>query len=440
MWKLLSAVALVLVCDAAYLKARQSEATLNLRDESPCSKKCKAKPMEMAFVVDASASIWPQNFTLGLNFIEDFVGFFDIGEEKVRVSLVTYGEVVYTQDAFNFGDYTNKGQLLKAITEIPYRSGLRTNTSGGIWYMLREQMPQARPDVRRVAIVLTDGNSQEADLTKQAALDAHETELEVYAIGVGHEVSDQELHNIASDESHVFVVDNYHMLQSIEDRLAYEACDVKPEPQCQNDPVDLAFVIDSSVSIGDADFEVGMEFIRQFVDAFHISPDAVRVAAIAFGERYFEEDAFNFDEYDNKNDVMSALQNIPWRHGSATNTSEGLKYMREYLMPAARPNAAHVCITLTDGQSQEPERTKAEAENARADHIVTFAVGVGRIGEELDEMELNNIAGDPSRVLRADTYAQLNLLKKKLTDLACTGSNVLVSLAYARRLDGKSGI
>ncbi|KAK7474350.1 hypothetical protein BaRGS_00034398 [Batillaria attramentaria] len=150
---------------------------------------------------------------------------------QVRVSLVTYGEVVYTQDAFNFGDYTNKGQLLKAITEIPYRSGLRTNTSGGIWYMLREQMPQARPDVRRVAIVLTDGNSQEADLTKQAALDAHETELEVYAIGVGHEVSDQELHNIASDESHVFVVDNYHMLQSIEDRLAYEACDVKPEPR-----------------------------------------------------------------------------------------------------------------------------------------------------------------------------------------------------------------
>nr|KAG5696868.1 hypothetical protein BaRGS_035278 [Batillaria attramentaria] len=341
MWKLLSAVALVLVCDAAYLKARQSEATLNLRDESPCSEKCKAKPMEMAFVVDASASIWPQNFTLGLNFIEDFVGFFDIGEEKgsirviggslqwtmgsIRViggfspgdqrfhpgcvcPLVTYGEVVYTQDAFNFGDYTNKGQLLKAITEIPYRSGLRTNTSGGI--------------------------------------------------------------------CHVFVVDNYHMLQSIEDRLAYEACD-----ECQNDPVDLAFVIDSSVSIGDADFEVGMEFIRQFVDAFHISPDAVRVAAIAFGERYFEEDAFNFDEYDNKNDVMSALQNIPWRHGSATNTSEGLKYMREYLMPAARPNAAHVY-----------------------------------------------------------TYAQLNLLKKKLTDLACTGSNVLVSLAYARRLDGKSGI
>nr|KAG5696869.1 hypothetical protein BaRGS_035279 [Batillaria attramentaria] len=364
----------VLVCDAAYLKARQSEATLNLRDDSRCSEKCKAKPMEVAFVVDASSSIWPQNFTLGLNFIEDFLGLFDIGDEKVRVSLVTYGEVVYTQDAFNFGDYTNKGQLLKAITEIPYRSGLRTNTSGGIWYMLREQMPQARPDVRRVAIVLTDGNSQEADLTKQAALDAHEAGLEVYAI------------------------------------------------ECQNDLVDLAFVIDSSVSIGEADFEVGMEFIRQFVDAFHISPDAVRVAAIAFGERYFEEDAFNFDEYDNKNDVMSALQNIPWRQRSATNTSEGLRYMRQYLMPAARPNAAHVCITLTDGQSQQPERTKAEAENARADHIVTFAVGVGRIGEELDEMELNNIAGDPSRVLRADTYAQLNLLKKKLTDLACTGS------------------
>ncbi|KAK7474358.1 hypothetical protein BaRGS_00034406 [Batillaria attramentaria] len=53
-----------------------------------CGAECKAKPMEMAFVVDASASIWPQNFTLGLNFIEDFVGFFDIGEEKVSARII----------------------------------------------------------------------------------------------------------------------------------------------------------------------------------------------------------------------------------------------------------------------------------------------------------------------------------------------------------------
>ena len=70
-------------------------------------------------------------------------------------------------------------------------------------HMLNNQMPQARPGVRRVAIVMTDGNSQETEKTKKAASDARESGLEVFAIGLGINVSAQELHNIASDDRSV---------------------------------------------------------------------------------------------------------------------------------------------------------------------------------------------------------------------------------------------
>ena len=66
--------------------------------------------------------------------------------------------------------------------------------------MLQNQMPEAREGVRRVAIVMTDGNSQETEKTKQAAAEAREANLEIFAIGIGHSVSPQELHNIASDD------------------------------------------------------------------------------------------------------------------------------------------------------------------------------------------------------------------------------------------------
>lgn len=46
--------------------------------------------MEISFVVDASASIWPDNFTLGLNFIEDFVGLFDISPSAVSWDVIFY--------------------------------------------------------------------------------------------------------------------------------------------------------------------------------------------------------------------------------------------------------------------------------------------------------------------------------------------------------------
>ena len=52
---------------------------------------------------------------------------------QVRVSLVTYGEVVYAQDAFDFDTYDSNQKLRKAVSSVPYHSGVKTNTSGGIW-------------------------------------------------------------------------------------------------------------------------------------------------------------------------------------------------------------------------------------------------------------------------------------------------------------------
>lgn len=187
------------------------------------------------------------------------------------------------------------------------------------------------------------------------------------------------------------------------------------------DPVDLAFVIDSSQSIGDDDFNTGMEFVRNFVSSFDISPSAVRVAVITFGERFYAEDAFGFRQYTDKMQLLNRLGSIQWRHGSATNTSEGIKFMTSQLMPEARPHAAHVAIVITDGRSQQPEKTKEAAKAARAQRIVMYAVGVGQVGQELDMGELTNIAGDSSRVLLADTYTQLNLIKEKLTRITCDG-------------------
>ena len=48
------------------------------------------------------------------------------------MSLVTFGERVYDEDDFGFADYTNNKDLMNAISNIPYRSGMITNTGAGI--------------------------------------------------------------------------------------------------------------------------------------------------------------------------------------------------------------------------------------------------------------------------------------------------------------------
>ncbi|XP_046562545.1 von Willebrand factor A domain-containing protein 2-like [Haliotis rubra] len=94
------------------------------------------KPMDITFVVDASSSIWPDNFTMGLWFVEDFVDIFQVQPDMVRVAAVSYGDRVYTEDAFGFDEYTNNVDLKKAITDIPYRELVRLlETGAGIRHM-----------------------------------------------------------------------------------------------------------------------------------------------------------------------------------------------------------------------------------------------------------------------------------------------------------------
>ena len=56
-----------------------------------------------------------------------------------------------------------------------------------------------------------------------------------------------------------------------------------------------------------------------------------------------------------KKDLKDAIEKIEWRHGTRTETGQGISYMRDMQMKSARPNAAHVCIVITDGESQEYE-------------------------------------------------------------------------------------
>lgn len=405
------------------------------RQTGECPDQCKNVPLEISFVVDSSNSIWRENFTLGLWFVQNFVDKFDIGPDQVRVSMVTYGDGVYPQHSFGFNAHLDKAELNTAIDTVDHEKGRATDTGIAIDWFLDNQLPQARPGVRHVLIVLTDGNSQEPGLTKAAARRALTAGLDIFAIGVGHEIDDQELHNIASDGRHVFFVSTYGMLDDILLRLAYETCNVGPEPPCQFDPVDLVLVIDSSVSIGQSNFSLGLKFIKEFLEPFTINPSSIRVAALMFGDRVYNENVIPFDMYRNKKDTQDAILRLPWMKGHRTETGMGIDYMVSDFLPATRPHAAHIGIVLTDGDSQNKYKTTESALLARNAGFRMYAVGVGEVQEE----ELLRIAGDPQRVLFADSYRTLNTVKAALTDKTCAGINALIQEQRATFVSPYSG-
>ena len=85
-------------------------------------------------------------------------------------------------------------------------------------------MPDGRENVKQICVVLTDGNSQDTQKTADQAHITREAGIEMFAIGVGHHVSEDELRNIAGSDNNVMSVSNYDLLSTVKSRLAYKAC------------------------------------------------------------------------------------------------------------------------------------------------------------------------------------------------------------------------
>ena len=168
---------------------------------------------DFMFVLDMSHSISEGNLGKALGFVAEFAQNLTIGRLDDRVGVVLFGDHGHVM--FNMSERDNKHDLLEAINGLKnYALGERrgetqnTNTAHG----LTETIDVFKSDIReprqsntvyRVAIVLSDGKSDDHDATIREAQKLHSITppVLVYAIGVGR-VDKDEMRAIAGDYDH----------------------------------------------------------------------------------------------------------------------------------------------------------------------------------------------------------------------------------------------
>jgi len=84
----------------------------------------------------------------------------------------------------------------------------------------------ARGDTPRIAVMITDGGSSNAQAAAQAADKLRQQNIGVMVVGVGNQVSQTDLNNIADSPAadNTFMVNNYDNLDSISDQLIAQMC------------------------------------------------------------------------------------------------------------------------------------------------------------------------------------------------------------------------
>ncbi|XP_034018402.1 collagen alpha-1(XII) chain isoform X2 [Thalassophryne amazonica] len=178
---------------------------------------------DVVLLVDGSYSIGLANFAKVRAFLEVLVNTFDIGPDKVQISLVQYSRDPHPE--FYLNTHHDLNAVVRAVRNFPYRGG-STNTGRAMAYV-REKIFQtakgARANVPRVTILITDGKS--SDAFQEPATRLRNSDVEIFAVGVKDAVR-SELEAIANTpaETHVYTVEDFDAFQKISKELTQSIC------------------------------------------------------------------------------------------------------------------------------------------------------------------------------------------------------------------------
>ncbi|KAK7095218.1 uncharacterized protein [Littorina saxatilis] len=216
------------VTDQATLWAQMyggNSATFSNQPDLSTQFDCSDK-MDLVFILDSSGSISIADFRLMLTFAADVIDAMDVSRDAVAVADVVYSSFVNLH--FDFNDYTTKDQARTLLLNTTKLGG-GTSTYFGLDLAastLYNSINGARPDAKKVAILITDGKSKNFTKTSDSAQALRDLGATVFVVGVGG-YRLNELHAVASDPicSHVLTLNSFSDIQSILTEIQRSVCD-----------------------------------------------------------------------------------------------------------------------------------------------------------------------------------------------------------------------
>uniref|UniRef100_A0A8C7CBI2 Integrin alpha-1-like n=1 Tax=Oncorhynchus kisutch TaxID=8019 RepID=A0A8C7CBI2_ONCKI len=148
-----------------------------LNSIAPAVQEC-AKELDIVMVLDGSNSIWP--WTSIIDFLVKFLKNIEIG-----VGIVSYGEKV-THNV-NLSQFDTTQSLLAKVAKLPQQTGFKTMTALGIDTARKEAFTVergARPGVKKVMIIVTDGESHDFYNLDKVIKECEEDDIERFGIAV----------------------------------------------------------------------------------------------------------------------------------------------------------------------------------------------------------------------------------------------------------------
>ncbi|XP_041842826.1 collagen, type XXVIII, alpha 1b [Melanotaenia boesemani] len=196
-----------------------------VREICRCGVKCRQIPLELVFVIDSSESVGPDNFNVIKDFVNALVDRASVSREAARIGVVLYSHI--NDVVVSLKQEASQDEVKSAVRSMNYL-GEGTFTGSAI-HKANQVFQVARPGVRKVVIIITDGQADKRDSISldSAVKEAQGSNIETFVIGVVNESDPlsiefkKELSFIATDpdSEHVYLIDDFKTLQALEKNL-----------------------------------------------------------------------------------------------------------------------------------------------------------------------------------------------------------------------------
>ena len=180
--------------------------------------------------------------------------------------------------------------------------------------------------------------------------------------------------------------------------------------------MDVAFIIDSSGSIGRRNYLKQKNFVKEVAKSFGLAADQSQAAMVLYSNSASVQ--ARFGQYATTEEFAKAVDALPYERG-LTRIDRALELAATDIFPEARAGVPKLALLITDGTqtpAADAKGLREASEPLRKAGVRVLAVG---IGSGIDRDELRLVTETEDDVVVATDYQDLLLKIGNLTSRAC---------------------